>query len=117
MAMRCEAVSTTRRGVLFSVALSLAIQSSSGHALARLDLPNKEVDSETSPYIQGLKAKSESLRDERKRERLKAYERKVFSEYLSFEAGNRSTGKARGISEETNAKIIKWLNEAEASSK
>ena len=110
---RCEATAPpcTRRNLLFATPLLVLPLASAQPASARIELINKEVDSETSPYIQSLKAKSDSLRDERKRERLKAYERKVFKEYLEFEAGTRATGKARGISEETNSKILDWLKD------
>ena len=39
------------------------------------------------------------------------YYKRNFREYLDFEAGTRTAGKARGISEETNDKILKWLEE------
>ena len=50
-------------------------------------------------------------KDERRTERLNDYYKRNFREYLDFEAGTRTAGKARGISEETNDKILKWLEE------
>ena len=50
-------------------------------------------------------------KDERRQERLNDYYKRNFKEYFDFEAGNRAAGKARGISEETNEKIMKWLED------
>jgi hypothetical protein len=102
--------------LLSGIVSLLATQSACDQAFAsgKLELPNKEVDSDTSPFIQALKAKSDSLRDQRKKERLEAYYRKVFTDYFEFEAGDNATAKARGISSETNEKIRKWLAEGDS---
>lgn len=54
-------------------------------------------------------ARTAEKREERRQERLDNYNRKVFKEYLDFEAGNAQAAKARGISDESSAAIQAWL--------
>ncbi|KAG2446691.1 hypothetical protein HYH02_008257 [Chlamydomonas schloesseri] len=78
---------------------------------ARLDLPNKEVDDATSPFVQELLKRSNENRERYQKERLQDYYRRNFKEYFEFEGANAKVGKARGLSSETQQAIEKWLEE------
>ena len=64
-----------------------------------------EVDSAASPFVQELLRKSEAKREERRVARLKDYDRRNFSDYLSFQSGA-SPGE---VKTENATKIDAWL--------
>lgn len=78
-------------------------------ALASTLVRNKEVDNESSPFIQELLKKTEEKREERKVERLNDYYRRNYGDYFSFQAG--SNMDTQGLSPETQANIKRWLEE------
>mmetsp|Transcript_12568 Transcript_12568/g.37768 ORF Transcript_12568/g.37768 Transcript_12568/m.37768 type:complete len:146 (+) Transcript_12568:172-609(+) len=64
-------------------------------------------------YIQGLLKRTDQFRDQRRKERLLAYERRNFQDYFGFESGSLEVAKSRGINEETFNAIKKWMKENE----
>lgn len=58
-----------------------------------------------------LLRRTEEKREERKKERLDAYNRKIFKDYFEFDGGTESAARARGLSAETAAAYRKWLDE------
>ena len=65
---------------------------------------------EENPFIRSLLQKTEPLREERKKERLLAFNKKVFSDrYFDSEIG--ASGAMRGVKPETRAAIEKWMKE------
>lgn len=73
------------RRALGAAVLLLAGASSSWPAAA-------QEEEQVSPLIARLKAKSDSLREERRVERLDAYNRRNFSDYMEFELGSGRKG-------------------------
>lgn len=65
---------------------------------------NREVDNESSPWIQEMLRKTAEKKSERYKERLDDYYKRNFGDYLSFELGMRD-----GVSMETKAAIRAWL--------
>ncbi|GBF91519.1 hypothetical protein Rsub_04259 [Raphidocelis subcapitata] len=108
-----DAADATRRGALLAAVACVAAAAAAGPAAAAPPRPglNKEVDAGESPYIQELLRRTEEKRDERAVERRRAYDRKIFREYLSFDAGSPETARARGIKPDTAAAIRKWLDD------
>mmetsp|Transcript_8713 Transcript_8713/g.21581 ORF Transcript_8713/g.21581 Transcript_8713/m.21581 type:complete len:134 (-) Transcript_8713:364-765(-) len=106
--------SQSRRAVL-GAGLGLALlvgQPSASQAVPNPNLvPAKEVDNDSSPYIQELLKRTEEKREERRKERLNDYYRRNFKEYMDFEAGVPGVARRRGITDETQQKIAKWLEE------
>ncbi|KXZ47644.1 hypothetical protein GPECTOR_34g803 [Gonium pectorale] len=94
-----------------AVASSFALLASAGPAMARLELPNKEVDNDTSPLVQKLLQRTAENKDRYAKERLQDYYKRNFKEYFEFEASNAKVAKARGLSPESAAAIQKWLEE------
>ena len=74
-------------------------QTASSHAYTRL----------TSRGATGLKAKSDALREQRKRERLEAYTLKNFGDYFDFVEGSQ-----RGELTENDKAIRAWLAKRDA---
>ena len=67
-------------------------------------------DEDLNPFIRSLLEKTEPLREERKKERLLAFNKKVFSDrYFDSEIG--MSGSLRGVKPETRAAIEKWMKE------
>jgi hypothetical protein len=87
----------------------LTLLAPASQSQARQEPINKEVDAATSPYIQGLLAKTAAKKEERTQERLNDYYKRNFKDYFEFEAGSIRTGKARGISEDSQKAILQWL--------
>ncbi|GAX73170.1 hypothetical protein CEUSTIGMA_g623.t1 [Chlamydomonas eustigma] len=79
--------------------------------VGKLDLKNQEVKDSESPFIQELLRRTAEKKEERKKERLDDYYRRNFKDYFEWEAGSALAGRARGISEGTSSKILKWLDE------
>ena len=72
--------------------------------------PPTSSDEDLNPYIRSLLQKSEPLRETRKKERLAAFNKKVFSDgYFDYET--RMSGAMRGVKPETRAAIEKWMKE------
>ena len=72
--------------------------------------PPTSSDEDLNPYIRGLLQKSEPLREQRKKERLAAFNKKIFSDgYFDYET--RMSGAMRGVKPETWAAIEKWMKE------
>lgn len=72
--------------------------------------PPTSSDEDLNPYIRSLLQKSEPLREERKKERLAAFNKKIFSDgYFDYET--RMSGAMRGVKPETRAAIEKWMKE------
>ncbi|GLC36628.1 hypothetical protein PLESTM_000482700 [Pleodorina starrii] len=94
--------------VLAAAAVTMA---SAPSALARMELPNKEVDDATSPFVQKLLKRSEENRERYQKERLQDYYRRNFKEYFEFEASSAKVARARGLSTESQEAIAKWLEE------
>lgn len=67
---------------------------------------SKEVPNDESPFVQELLRRTREKADERYKERLADYNRRNFSDYFSFQAGN-----MRDLSPETQESIKKWLKE------
>lgn len=74
-----------------------------------MELPNKEVDDATSPFVQSLLKRTEENRDKYAKERLQDYYKRNFKEYFEFESSNAKVGRARGLSPETQEAIAQWL--------
>ena len=70
---------------------------------------NQAVDDSTSPFVQDLLAKTEALKEQRKKERLNDYYRRNYTDYFSFQAG--SNMNVQGLSKGTQEDIKKWLQE------
>jgi hypothetical protein len=65
--------------------------------------------SNTNPYIEELLRKSESKREERRKERLQDYYRRNFTDYFTFET---SPGMSQqGLSPETSNQMKQWLKD------
>eukprot|EP00195_Chlamydomonas_chlamydogama_P006646 CAMPEP_0202903854 /NCGR_PEP_ID=MMETSP1392-20130828/26679_1 /ASSEMBLY_ACC=CAM_ASM_000868 /TAXON_ID=225041 /ORGANISM="Chlamydomonas chlamydogama, Strain SAG 11-48b" /LENGTH=132 /DNA_ID=CAMNT_0049591201 /DNA_START=19 /DNA_END=417 /DNA_ORIENTATION=+ len=103
-------VHVARRGVLLGAVPAVQMLLSRP-ASARLELPNKEVDNDTSPFVQELLRRTQEKKEERYQQRLQDYYKRNFKEYFEFEAGSVKTGRARGISANTQQEILKWLEE------
>lgn len=74
--------------------------------------PPTSNDEDLNPYIRGLLKKSEPLRETRKKERLAAFNKKVFSDgYFDYETS--MSGAMRGVRPETRAAIEKWMKDNE----
>ena len=70
--------------------------------------PPSSTDEDLNPYIRSLLQKTEPLREERTKERLVAFNKKVFSDrYFDSEIG--MSGELRGVKPETRAAIAKWM--------
>ena len=94
---------SSRRSLL--AALLVLSGSAAGAARAAPPLPS-EVDSATSPFVQGLLKLSEEKREERRVERLRAYDKRNFGDYLSFQHGARGSAMT-----ENDRQIEAWLAE------
>ncbi|KIY96338.1 hypothetical protein MNEG_11625 [Monoraphidium neglectum] len=102
-----------RRAMLLLGFSTLAV-AAAGPAAAQLERPtNKEVDNDTSPFIQELLRRTEEKREERKQQRLNDYYKRNFPEYFKFDGGSEAAATARGLSPETAAAMRKWLEDNE----
>ncbi|PNW86429.1 hypothetical protein CHLRE_02g086100v5 [Chlamydomonas reinhardtii] len=98
-------------GIAAATSLVLLASFPLASSAARLELPNKEVDDATSPFVQELLKRSNENRERYQKERLQDYYRRNFKEYFEFEGSTAKVGKARGLSPETQQAIAKWLEE------
>ena len=74
--------------------------------------PPTSEDEDLNPYIRGLLRKTEPLREQRKKERLAAFNKKIFSDgYFDYET--RTSGAMRGVKPETREAIERWMRENE----
>lgn len=72
--------------------------------------PPTSEDADLNPYIRELLKKSEPLRETRRKERLAAFNKKVFSDgYFDYETN--MSGAMRGVKPETRAAIEKWMRD------
>ncbi|GMH33527.1 hypothetical protein BSKO_01361 [Bryopsis sp. KO-2023] len=103
-ARKCTQKVIGRRQCLLSHAVAFSLLFTAGSSQAAEVGKNKEVDAETSPYIQELLARTEKNREKRRQERLDDYNKRNFRDYFGVEQTARLTP-------ETRAKIQKWLDD------
>lgn len=105
-----------RRQLLASLAgaaLLPMLKGGGDQAIAAVQPLNVETDAADSPYIQELLRRTEEFREQRRKERLAAYDRRNFRDYFAFESSSLDVAKSRGISEETYYAIQKWMSDNE----
>jgi hypothetical protein len=104
------ATATSRRALLLASAVAVLAQPRlrSAHAAAGAVTPPE--DNSSSKLVQELLAKSNApgMREKRAKERLEAYNDKIYGEgYFEVEVGQ-GAARARGISDETATRIRAW---------
>jgi len=106
------AAATSRRALLLASAAAVLAQPRlrSAHAAAAAGAVTPPEDNSSSKLVQELLAKSNApgMREKRARERLEAYNDKIYGEgYFDVEVGQ-GAARARGISDETAGAIREW---------
>ncbi|KAL3150526.1 hypothetical protein ABBQ32_000343 [Trebouxia sp. C0010 RCD-2024] len=96
---------------LISIGIIGLICEVSEAAFAKPVITHKEVDDDSSALVQGLLAKSKENKERYTKERLQDYYRRNFKDYFTYEKGLGQSSSERGLSDENQQKILKWLND------